>query len=821
MSENFDRKKIEDAIRQYDNDINKINEDLAQELNDIKVDTPSEKISVGDASKVEIPDVSTNNSSSSGYNPDFKNNVSSGNSGNSPTRDSGVSRNSAPSTNNNVGGESPRSSGLDKKEQAPDIGKDYGSSSNSNGQQPGGLKSNNEGGEIENFPERENPVDSSLPNQNPNQDGKTTDDKLKKDGLTDEEGKDEQGRKKGDESPKSGEENKVNPEATDSSKKVEDTSKSDNTGNGYGSLDKKKQNDRSTNDGTDLARRNLEHNNRVQQGKEAEGSAQKKAVDSTPKTSQNTGNPFANLNIGQRLQNGLRNMFGSKGGTSTTSRGIKPGQKVSGLFGGSLKSKLMLFLKTHPTLILIIAVVVIILLIILYFAAEEYNPKKNGGTHCTYKLNGVTSTGTVELSNLKVNILNCDATESNYTVLETVDFEKYILGVLKAEMDYSAPDEALKAQIIAIRNFTLTRNSQMCPSDKDNCFYGYNVNTEVIQMRACVNDQVYCDYTRDCYRQERSGLPALVTPEENSGPLWKAAADEASANRIKELSKQVIGEYLVGENGDVLSLGYTSTETNKFIELAEAGKTYKEILLEVYSSKNPAGFNSAVCTSYGNIDYGDYVLSSDGHTVLNQRLDTFLQSKGTSLEEFNALIASNVENAGFGTRAGVVTAAVTLIAELGNNYNVKVPYYLSGGHYDGVVSEALGYWGDTCPNYYGYGNVYNVCGLDCSGFVPWAIKTGGYNVGVRLAGDFQYISGAKKVTLSASQPVLQPGDILESSGHVILVVGIDEENNKYICAEARGKEDGVTFSMKPYKPDGYWGVDMEEFYSNEANVRGK
>ena len=43
MSENFDRKKIEDAIRQYDNDINKINDDLAQELNDIKVDTPSEK----------------------------------------------------------------------------------------------------------------------------------------------------------------------------------------------------------------------------------------------------------------------------------------------------------------------------------------------------------------------------------------------------------------------------------------------------------------------------------------------------------------------------------------------------------------------------------------------------------------------------------------------------------------------------------------------------------------------------------------------------------------------------------------------------------
>ena len=214
----------------------------------------------------------------------------------------------------------------------------------------------------------------------------------------------------------------------------------------------------------------------------------------------------------------------------------------------------------------------------------------------------------------------------------------------------------------------------------------------------------------------------------------------------------------------------------------------------------------------GNINYGDYVLSSDGHEILHQPLDEFLSSKGTSLEAFNNLIASNVEENGYGTRAGVVTAAVTLIAELGNNYNVKVPYFWGGGH--GIMATgAEGNWGSTQCHTYANGQSYNYCGLDCSGFVTWAIYNGGFSITPLVTGGFQSLPGAEKVSLTNSA-VLQPGDLLESSGHVILIVDVDDNN--YICAEAAGNETGVLFSTHPFNASGYWGVNMEGFYNTRA-----
>ena len=216
----------------------------------------------------------------------------------------------------------------------------------------------------------------------------------------------------------------------------------------------------------------------------------------------------------------------------------------------------------------------------------------------------------------------------------------------------------------------------------------------------------------------------------------------------------------------------------------------------------------------GSISYGDYTLSSSGDQILHTSIESFLASNGSSLEEFNNLITSNVNDAGFGTRAGVVAAAVTLIGELGDNYNVKVPYFWGGGHgrvADGVVAN----WGSNECHTYANGTSYNYCGLDCSGFVSWAIYNGGYNMYPMSSGSFSNLAGAKRVSLKNSA-VLQPGDLLDSNGHVILVVDIDEESKEYICAEASGNTTGVLFSRHPFNLSGYWGVDLEGFYNTEA-----
>ncbi len=629
----------------------------------------------------------------------------------------------------------------------------------------------------------------------------------------------------GEENPKNGEseEEKKKKEEEEQRKKEEEEKRrtgedEEPGGNGYGALKKQRQNPNDPNDATSRARRNLEHQNRVNNGsddpkKKTSGSTTKK---SSSDSTESTGNPFRNaLN---KLGNGLKDKVKGLGKKDDDTPKKGPAEKAMDKAKGKLKNAMLLFMKTHPvaSAIIILAILILFFFFVGVIANDPSGNKGRGKKSCTYELNGVLTSGTVTLENLKVELINCDGKADNYEVLATVDFEKYILGVALAEAGASAPDEALKAQMIAVRNFSLTRNQGMCPNRQDSCFHGYNPSTGVIRMRACTNDQVYWDYTKDCPKIDRPGQPTLYCEGvDGATEIWKRALSEQRKQEVEALAAEVMGEVLLDENGNVLKLGYMAEQTDQFIAGANAGKSYVEILEQVYGSSS---YSSAKCSYGGVFDYGDYELTSDGDAILHEPLEDFLKSNGSSLEEFSELIADNVDDAGWGTRAGVVAAAVTLIAELGNNYDVKVPYYWGGGHYDGVVDGALGYWGSTQCHTYANNQHYNYCGFDCSGFVPWAIKNGGFKKGVDLAGNFLNMPNARKVTLSNS-PELQPGDLLESTEHIVLVVGIDEASGQYICAEASGNQQGVLFTRRPFNQSGYWGVDLEDYYNNPNNIR--
>ena len=604
------------------------------------------------------------------------------------------------------------------------------------------------------------------------------------------------------------------PGETNPNQDINRNGSSPNAGNGYNSQTAQKAKNASETS-TTVGNRNYEHQQRVQRGKQAENAAEaaKKKTPTTPgkgTDAKKKTSGLAKKNAAQKQAQKARQ----------AARRAKAKQRLNRL--RKMAGKIWSFLISHPYVLFAVILCLLFIIIIIAIVADEDvtgGGGGNGAMNCTYNLSGVTSTGDVELSGVKVELINCDGTSSDYEVLANVDFEKYVLGVALAEIGPSAPDEALKAQIVAARNFALTRNSGMCPSNPDNCFYGYNASTGKIRMRACEADQVYWDYNNDIYRQDRGAI-SLYSPEIDSGTLWKSALDETRKAEVEALADEVKGKVLMDESGNVYKTHYTSKETDQFTEGANAGKTYDQILNEVYSGSSD--ISSAKCARAGNIDYGDYTLSSDGHTILHQPLDQFLEDNGTSLEEFNKLIADNVDDAGFGTRAGVVAAAVTLIGELGDNYGVKVPYYWGGGHYDGVIIGAHHYWGsDPDCTTYANNQTYDYCGLDCSGFVPWAIKNGGFGMNQMLAGDFKDVKGAEKVTLKSNQAVLQPGDLLESEGHIVLVVGIDEDANQYICAEASGNQAGVLFTRRSFKDSGYWGVNMDGYYANSANIRSQ
>ena len=581
--------------------------------------------------------------------------------------------------------------------------------------------------------------------------------------------------------------------------------------NGYNSStaqNASKQSAQSSQSGS-VGNRNYQHQQRVQRGKQAERAANTPKADAGKKTAE----------AAKKKQKAAAAKKQRK--AAQKARRARQRQMMRKLKENLVK--LISFLVRHPYLLIIVVLILLFIFIILAVVVDdEVGITGDGGgqgvRNCTYELAGVVSSGEVTMTGMKVELINCDGSASNYTVLETVDFEKYVLGVALAEIGPDAPDEALKAQIVAARNFALTRNSGMCPGNPDDCFYGYNPGTGKIRMRACEADQVYWNYNEVIYREDRGAI-SLYSPEIESGTVWKQPLDETRKAEVEALAEEVKGKVLLDEDGNVFKTSYNSTTSEQFTSGANNGDDYQKILSDVYGVDN---FKSAKCAAAGNIDYGDYTLSSDGHQILHEPLEDFLDDNGSSLEDFNKLIADNVEDAGFGTRAGVVAAAVTLIGELGDNYGVKVPYYWGGGHYDGVVVGALGYWGsDPKCTTYANNQTYDYCGLDCSGFVPWAIKNGGFNIGQRLASDFYKLDGAEKVTLRSGEAVLEPGDLLESDGHVVLVVAIDESTSQYICAEASGNAQGVLFTRRSFKDSGYWGVKMDGYYNNSVHIRSE
>ncbi len=477
-------------------------------------------------------------------------------------------------------------------------------------------------------------------------------------------------------------------------------------------------------------------------------------------------------------------------------------------------------------LLLILSLVVVVIIIIASIGGFDLKDpvtttdsgSSNVGSNCNYNVK--TSTGTsFDISGIKVELINCDGKKSNYRVLETIDFEKYVLGVALAEAGEDSPDEAIKAQIIAARNFALTRSggskTGMCPGNYNSCFYGYNSTSKVIRMRACEADQVYWDYTKTIYRQDRGSI-SIYSPEINSGTVWKQALSSSRQSQVEALADSVKGITLVDSAGNLVETDYVASVTDRFISNAKSGMKYNEILEAQYGSGKT---NSAECTngsgSSANIDYGNYKISTDGVGFLHEPLSSFLTSKGSSLQEYNQTISNNVNKNGYGTRAGVVAAAVTLIGELSNKYGLKFPYFWGGGH-EGMSTLANGNWGSNSCYTYANNQSYNYCGLDCSGFVSWALYNGGFKVSPRLAGSFAQLNGAQRVSLSDSA-VLEAGDILDHEGHVILVVGVTKDG--YRCAEAAGNQVGVIFSTRPFNLSGYWGVKMDGFYSNSANVR--
>lgn len=227
-----------------------------------------------------------------------------------------------------------------------------------------------------------------------------------------------------------------------------------------------------------------------------------------------------------------------------------------------------------------------------------------------------------------------------------------------------------------------------------------------------------------------------------------------------------------------------------------------------------------------------------------------------TLEEnilLDKILESRVLEAGVGTRAGVAAAARFLSLE----FPYSIPYFNENGRLDshgtrprvdaegryyhvglylheskfkGITSSTKSgpaIWG--CPLMEYSEDRMGINGLDCSGFVTWAMLNGGFDSKDVGSGNEELIDGElydygthNEITKEyMKKNTYKPGDYIASDGHAALIVGVDE---KYVYVAEAYYADVKVSKFEKYNelPNLYsltFITEMNEIYPNgDGNI---
>lgn len=464
--------------------------------------------------------------------------------------------------------------------------------------------------------------------------------------------------------------------------------------------------------------------------------------------------------------------------------GAKVGKKAVSLAGNGIKAGFIKLIAAISSLgsvgILIVIIIVIILVVVAIITIFiGYNQQQNS-------LNGL---GYYDAPCQEITVIGT----SSHPDSGTFSVEDYVAGVVQNEVGFWNNLTVDEVFAIAARTYVFKTAGETCTIENSTRYQTFTSNSGDVAREAAMNTQ---------------GL--VITDE--SGNLVLTQYDALAVKEVtssyyilKQKDQHIPKDWIESHiNSSTLNYYRNHNHGNGISQwgaryLAEQGRTAKDILayyLEGTTLKNTflgAGLEGVP----------EYAITNNASVILKgQRLDQFLLSKGTSIESLNALISSNVDHAGRGTRAGVVAAAVTLIGEM-NKLGVKLPYVYGGGH--GTIQTG------ASPSW-GVGS-----GLDCSGFISWAIYNGGVSIG---ASDSSSFASLGTVVDLSNESILKPGDIIwrprraGKVGHVAMVVGYDNVNHQYLTAEAVGSDYGVMFHKRQFNASGYKGISMEEYYNS-------
>ena len=421
----------------------------------------------------------------------------------------------------------------------------------------------------------------------------------------------------------------------------------------------------------------------------------------------------------------------------------------------------------------------------------------------------------------------------------TYPLEEYIAGVVAAEVGMMNDLTTYEVFAVAARTYALNRlkNSDSCSIEGNENAQAFRPTTDELILEAVSNtkglvitrdkDLFSTMYDAFCWEEKDDSYYYLCQGNYETGESLKIPIEWANEYVAKWSGQAFL------DNPKYLSHGQGMSQHGVYYLSASESWTRDEILTYFY------GDDTKLMSIYQTFMYnGEYPINPDDELyqglqfLAGTSLEELLTSSGSSVEEYNSYLASVVETEGVGTRGAVVGSAVTLIGSLAN-MGYKLPYQWNGKYYYigsnpswGALSESTDAW---CNNYAQHYPEKSTCttnyrwtSFDCSGFVNWAIVNGfKFNNFTEMdaAGAYQITADTNNIVkLNANEAVCLPGDVLYNSGHIMLIVGLDDINKQYIVAESTGSRlntgyGGVILDYESYGNTKYKCRSLENLYS--------
>lgn len=400
------------------------------------------------------------------------------------------------------------------------------------------------------------------------------------------------------------------------------------------------------------------------------------------------------------------------------------------------------------------------------------------------------------------------------TEVKTYPFEEYIAGVVGGEVGHFNSPEVYKAFAISARTyfFSAENNCSIESSDRYQVCKEENI-TDAIRTAVEETKGKVLLREKDIFQTEYDAFACIDKDDD-----YYTIAQQNQKLPITWINSRINvnlkPEWFICDGTLREHHGRGMSQYGSLYLAEEKGYTYDEILAFYYG--DDVTISSGYLTSIAGLE----VKNTTSSSVIDDTLGELLNENGASIEDMNGFIKESVESVGKGTRAGVVAAAVSQINYLYDNFGKRLPYYWGGAYTGYGVYKELG--GATTPIISKYGTCYTKKGFDCSGFVSWAIKNGGYKFGRYSTVDFHNVFSGDSCDITDQNCIGQPGDLINSRDcHVQMIVAVDEASGKYMIVESTGSMGVVMREWNMHSIHyGYKTriLHMDSFYNNPNNV---